>query len=160
MGAAGRTGGGHGRRPPAAGHRGARDALARYRRYRLRRVDTVRLDDYIVSLANYLRARGVTALFLRKVAEPLGASGNIADLNFAAAADGVVVMRHVEINGRMDRVISVIKSRDSEFDPLVRRCVIDTTGFRIGDPVPDVEGTAMSLMRLHAAGAPREPMDE
>jgi circadian clock protein KaiC len=106
------------------------------------------LADYVVALTNFLRGHGVTSLLIRDVIELVGSTVSVGGLTFAATADNILVLRHVEIDNRLARVISVVKTRDSDFDPAVRRYSIGDDGLGIGEPLHGVEGTMMGLARL------------
>jgi circadian clock protein KaiC len=115
--------------------------------------------DYVVALTNFLRGHGVTSLLIRDAVELAGSTVSVGGLTFAATADNILVLRHVEIDNRLARVISVVKTRDSDFDPAVRRYSIADDGLGIGEPLQGVEGTMMGLARLRTIpdADPREP---
>jgi circadian clock protein KaiC len=117
------------------------------------------LADYVVALTNYFRGRGVTSLLIRDIVEVAGSTVSIGGLTFAATADNILMLRHLEIDNQLERVVWVVKTRDSHFDPAVRRYSIADNGLVIGDRLQGVEGTLMGLARLRTTpgDGTREP---
>lgn len=106
------------------------------------------LNDYTIALINYLRGQGVTSLLIQDLAEIADTRVSVANVTMAATTDGILLMRHVELNGRLERVLSVIKQRDSTLDPLLRRYAIDAHGLHIGDPIEGVEQVLTGIARV------------
>ena len=92
-----------------------------------------RMYGFAVALTNELQARGTTALFTIEldtlapgdVGVPLPAS--------SAAMDNGVLLRAVERQARLRRWVSVLKLRQSGFDPAIREFVIGDRGVEVGD---------------------------
>jgi hypothetical protein len=56
----------------------------------------------------------------------------------ATLAQNLLLMRYVEYRGEFHRILSLLKVRDSDFDPSIRRYMITSEGLRILAPVaPD-----------------------
>ena len=54
---------------------------------------------------------------------------------YSGAMDNIVLMRFAEREGRLRRLLSVLKVRDSEFDHAVREFTIGVGGIRVpADP--------------------------
>jgi hypothetical protein len=119
-------------------------------------LDASRLNDYVVSLINYFRSNGITSVYVRDVSQLAGSPLSIAGLTFSATACNVLLLHHVELGGRLGFVASVVKTRDSAFDPVVRHYAIDPSGIHVGEPLLPSQGTLTGSV---AQGAEREAGD-
>jgi circadian clock protein KaiC len=106
--------------------------------------------DYLTALTTYLRTQRVTTLLVKEIAELAGAPLTLAGLTVSVTVDNILLLRHVELDGQLERVVSVIKIRDSDFDTTVRRYRIGPDGVTIGEPMRGVEGVLMGLARLRS----------
>lgn len=89
-----------------------------------------RLPGYLSALANELRSRGVTAL----ATEETHSLFSTAELTLDAASasfDNIVALRYRERGGRLERLLSIIKARDSAFDSAVVPFTISEQGIAI-----------------------------
>jgi circadian clock protein KaiC len=96
-----------------------------------------RFRELFYALATHLREEGVTALLTAEIPELLG-SAQLTGRAVSSIADNVILLRYVEVAGRLDRAISVLKMRGSEHGTELRRLSIGTAG-------PSVEGAFPSL---------------
>lgn len=104
-----------------------------------------RTNRFFSCLANELRARGVTVLMTLETRDahsntiyaPYGVSGFV---------DNLLFMRFVEERGRVRRLLSITKMRDTDYDVGVRELRISSNGMQIaglfasdGDIIPSAE---------------------
>ena len=80
-------------------------------------------------------------------------SGYNGVVTVSVTVDNILLLRHVELDGQLERIISVIKIRDSGFDPAVRRYTIGPGGVAIGAPLRGVEGVLLGLAHLRTGSA-------
>jgi circadian clock protein KaiC len=52
----------------------------------------------------------------------------------------ILVLRQTELRGRVRKVISVLKMRDSDFDSSVRELIVSRRGIHIGEAILDADG--------------------
>ena len=90
-----------------------------------------RLPLFFTALANELRAAGVTTLYTAETPDLLGVSDLVRLPPYAGAMDNILLMRLAEREGRLRRLLSVLKVRDSDFDHTVREYVISDGGIRV-----------------------------
>lgn len=91
----------------------------------------VRYKDYVYSLVNSFRQRGITSLLTSEIAEIFG-SFSISAYGISFVADNVLLLRYVELGGMIARAISVLKMRGSDHDKEVREYQIaPASGIRI-----------------------------
>lgn len=100
-----------------------------------------RLTRYIASLAHELRALGATTLVTMESRNILGSSMELPNEGLASLLEGLIVLRYAEVEGRVRRLVSVTKIRDSAFDPLIRELHISARGLEVGGTLaPCVSG--------------------
>jgi circadian clock protein KaiC len=106
------------------------DGLAALRAFAFARE---RVPAFLAAIANELRARDATCLFTLETGDPVGPEPPpIADL--AAIAESIVMLDLQRREGRLERTISVLKARDSAFDPVLYGFTIGDDGVSIGVP--------------------------
>jgi circadian clock protein KaiC len=110
----------------------------------------VQLTDYIMSLTNYLRGHGVTVLMINDMAELAGGVVSVGGFTFSATADNILLMRHAEVESRLQLTLAVIKMRDSAFDPDVRQYTIEADGLHIGEPLRARNGWGRSTTEIRS----------
>lgn len=90
-----------------------------------------RLVPFLVALCHRLRAQGVATLLSAETptVEDIGIAVPLADA--AAALDNVVLLRYVEPRSRLHRLISILRVRESGFDPTVREFSITDRGIEV-----------------------------
>ncbi|HVL24211.1 MAG TPA: ATPase domain-containing protein [Thermomicrobiales bacterium] len=85
------------------------------------------------ALAQQLRDRGVTTLINMEI-DTFAAPYLISPVqNVSASVDNAVLLRTVELGSSLRRVVSILKERQTGFDPTIREFVIDPRGMVIGD---------------------------
>jgi len=93
-----------------------------------------RIQPFLNAFTNELQARNVTTMITVELKDLLG---TIVEMPFTGASeivDNILLLRHVEVRARIYRTMSVIKMRDSEYDPLIRVMTISKHGVDIGAP--------------------------
>lgn len=87
-----------------------------------------RLSHYLPALTNELRALGVTTVYSLEAGNILGPAMPIDVGDLSLLAENLVILRYVEVNARLHRLISVLKIRDSDFDPRLHEFVLTNRG--------------------------------
>jgi circadian clock protein KaiC len=116
-------------------------------------------SDYLIALTTYLRTQWVTTLLLKEIPELAGGPLTLAGMTVSVTVDNILLLRHVELDGQLERIVSVIKIRDSAFNARVHRYHIGGGGFAIGEPLAGVEGILIGLARLRSESAPPPARD-
>lgn len=120
-------------------------------------VDPVRLNQYLTALMNELRALGVTTVYTFAVPDMTAPYIREPVRDLVVPSDNLIIMRYVEMNMRLHRMISVLKVRNSDFDPALYEYVTTGQGLRIGRTPDDASPTSPR----REDGAPRqEPVAE
>ncbi|RKH62469.1 ATPase domain-containing protein [Corallococcus aberystwythensis] len=103
-------------------------------------IDPARRRVFLASLAMRLRMRGVTSLFTREVPKIVGTELDFTDAPVAILGENLVLLRYVELHGKMHRLLSVLKMRDSEYSPDLREFQIQDTGVKVLAPMRSAVG--------------------
>jgi circadian clock protein KaiC len=115
-----------------------------------------RLGPVLTALLVQLRRNGVTAVFAKEISKITGPDLDFGDTPIAVTAENLLFLRHVEWQGRLLRVLSVLKMRESGFDPFVRQFEITNEGVKLMDPVTSAEGQLTGIGRaVYARGESR-----
>jgi circadian clock protein KaiC len=93
---------------------------------------TERFGLFLNALTHRLRQACVTTILTEEL--PLyGHAGHIAAMRASAMTENIVLMRYVEANSGLYRMMSVIKQRESAHDTTIRRLVIDERGLHVAE---------------------------
>ena len=63
----------------------------------------------------------------------------------SASIDNIILLRYVEIEGRLGRAISVLKMRGSSHETQLRQARIDDAGMHVGQPFRDYFGVLTGI---------------
>ncbi len=101
--------------------------------------DKVRYKDYVYSLVNSFRQQGITSMLTSEITEIFGAF-NVSEYGISFVADSVILLRYVELSGRIARAVSVLKMRGSDHAKDIREYQIFAEGgVRVLTPFVDYE---------------------
>jgi circadian clock protein KaiC len=104
-----------------------------------------------------LRSMGVTSLFTRKISKLIGPELDFSDSAMANVAENLLFLRHVELYGRLYRVLSILNLRNSRFDSSLREFEIRDEGLRVLSPFNSAEGLLTGQARPVSAPG-KEPV--
>lgn len=110
-------------------------------------VDKERGPAFFNALVVALRGLGVTTLMTKEVSKIAGPELDFSDTAITVAIENFIFLRFVELRGRLHRILSVLKMRDSTYDGDVREFVIGEAGFRVLAPVSAAEGLLTGMAR-------------
>src|SRR6185503_11589864 len=103
-----------------------------------------RFSEVVYALAKHLHARGVTLNMNMEVADLLG-SGQLSGHGLSFAADNVIQLKYVEIEGHLERGLSVLKARGVRHATDVRRLSVEKDGVEVGSPFEGLRGVLTGL---------------
>lgn len=116
----------------------------------LERVFSLRsFREFVISLTSLLKQRRITTLFTSTTPNLIGGA-SITEKHISTLTDSIVLMRYVELGGRMHRSLNVLKMRGSAHDVDLREYVIDAKGMHIGKPFTGVSGILTGTPRPSA----------
>jgi circadian clock protein KaiC len=94
-------------------------------------VDRSRIGNFFSALANELRVLGVTTIYSLEVPDILGPAVRVPVEDVSSLAENLILLRFVERRSQLYRLISILKVRDSDFDPSLYEFAITGAGVRI-----------------------------
>lgn len=110
---------------------------------------TERKFGYLGALINYLRARNVTTYFTLDIPTIVGPELDLSDTPLSVVAENLILMRNVEYQNQLHRVLSVLKMRFSDHDRSIHEYTIaDERGVEILGPAPLAEGLLTGSARV------------
>lgn len=107
--------------------------------------DKTRYKDYVYSLVNYFRQHGITSMLTSEIPEIFG-SFVVSEYGISFVADNVILLRYVELAGRISRAVSVLKMRGSNHDKGVHEYQIASQiGVQILSPFTEYDSVLSGL---------------
>lgn len=100
---------------------------------------TMELREHIHLLADFLKSKNVTSIFINEQTE-LSGKLTIAGNGTSYVMDTVILLRYVEIHSEMRKAISVLKMRGSKHDKEIRELEIGDKGIEVKLPFSDYSG--------------------
>jgi circadian clock protein KaiC len=116
-----------------------------------------RFAPFLTALFNELRARGVTTITSTELQPIIGPSVNVPLPGVSPLVEGAILMRYVELQSRMQRVIVVLKLRGSEHGKEVRELRIGPEGLEVGASFGAAEALLTGTARQPTTVNNREP---
>ncbi len=106
-----------------------------------------RMKPLLTALIIRLRDAEVTSVFVKEVPKIAGTDLDFSDTPISVTAENVLFLRHIELRGRVHRILSVLKMRESGYDPYVREFEIDEHGFKVLEPLASAAGLLTGVAR-------------
>jgi len=108
-----------------------------------------RMAHYLNALMNELRVQGVTTVYTLEVADILGPNIRAPIGDLSSLAENLVLLRYIELRSRLFRLISILKVRDSSFDPVLHEYVLTDHG-----PVIEQSSASAEAIMAGSSGLP------
>jgi circadian clock protein KaiC len=93
--------------------------------------EPTRMGHFLTALTNELRVLGVTTVYTMEVADIIGPTIRAPIDDLSSVAENLVLLRFIELRSRLYRLISVLKVRDSDFDPSLHQYATTDQGLAI-----------------------------
>ena len=104
-----------------------------------------RLPAYLAALTSLLRARGATTLLSAEATTVVGAPLDLPIPTLAATVENAILLRYVELRSQLHRLISIIKTRESDYDTSIREFRITAHGLHVAASFESAEAVLTSL---------------
>ena len=117
--------------------------------------DLDRAPAFLTALTNELRARTVTSLFSTDVKPVLSPTLDLPVPALSATMENIILLRYVELESELRRLISVVKMRDSDYDSAIRKFSITAHGLEVAEPYDRTEP-----IMTRSANPTRPPAEE
>lgn len=113
--------------------------------------EPARMGQFFAALTQELRRRGVTTLFTLETPRLFGSELDVpVGSGLSAVAENLLFLRHVELDGRLRRLLSIFKVRDTDYDPSLREFVITSKGVEVQPPFQSPPETLLTGLARHA----------
>jgi circadian clock protein KaiC len=112
------------------------DGVSGYRRAFERADEPMR---ELLKIGRYLRNMNVTGIITNEVHQITG-SFRVTEQNVSHLADNIIVLRHLEHDSELRKVIGVLKMRTNNFENTLRTFAITEDGLTIGEPLTGLRG--------------------
>lgn len=103
--------------------------------FRRAATDPPRVESFFSAIANELRVRNVTTLYTFETHRTLSPYLEVPPSGVSAVLENWVALRFAAVEPRLQRVLSLVKVRDSDFDMSTREFSITDSGIHVGAPV-------------------------
>lgn len=118
-----------------------------------------RVREVFAALSDELAREDVTTVYTMEMPDLLGPRIEVPLAGISAITHNIILMRHVELEARLYRLLSILKLRDGDYDGAIREFRITDNGIEIADTFELAEriltGSAKTngaRAREHAAG--------
>ena len=103
-----------------------------------------RFKELVYAFTKHFRALGVTLHMNMEMAELLG-SAQLSGYGISFAADNVIQLQYIELEGRLERGISVLKVRGVKHSTEVRKMTLGAKGVEVGFAFKGLRGVLTGL---------------
>jgi circadian clock protein KaiC len=86
------------------------------------------------------KTKGISSLLLYEAPQMMGNFLSVGDSGLSFLVDAIVLMKPVEINSSIRRLLGIIKMRGSDHDKLLREFEITSHGIEVQNPFTNYEG--------------------
>lgn len=104
-----------------------------------------RLVEFFATLSNELRSLGVTTVATWELRDLFGPTVTTPSSEISSLMDNLIMLRQVEIDSRYARAMSILKVRDSAFDPVIHELTIGNNGLGLSLPLKPVASASTGL---------------
>jgi circadian clock protein KaiC len=120
-------------------------------------VEPSRLSRFMAILTNELRACAVTTLYTWETQEVIGPGIQMPVMGISSLLESVIALRYVEHRSRTRRLVSIVKVRDSDFDPSLREFSITDRGLSVAGTFESAEEVLSGFARDRTDHHPSAP---
>ncbi len=106
-----------------------------------------RAPGFLTALVNVLRSRGVTTLMTQQNQVLFGPRLDAKLEGMEAIVDNIVFLRYVEFRSQLYRMLSILKMRESDYQPALREFSISTRGIDVAETFESAEAILTGLAR-------------
>ena len=103
-------------------------------------LDRDRGDLFFAALSRRLRLAGVTTLYTKEVPKVAGSELDFSNTPIAILGENLLLLRFVELRGRLHRTLSILKMRDSGYQSAVREFEITDKGIGVLGALRSAQG--------------------
>ncbi|WP_426733603.1 RAD55 family ATPase [Myxococcus faecalis] len=115
--------------------------------------DSSRMPSFFAALTQELRSSCATTIFSLETPRLFGPVLDVPlESGPSAVAENLFFLRHVELEGRLRRLLTIFKLRDTDYDPSIREFVISRQGIEVQPPFDVALDTLLTGLARHRSG--------
>lgn len=104
-----------------------------------------RVQPFLAALAAVLRGRDITTILTHELPRMAGISMDGGYEQLGATIDNIITLQYVELRSELHRLISILKVRDSDFDPSIREFTISEGGLHVANTFGSAEAVLTGI---------------
>jgi circadian clock protein KaiC len=112
-----------------------------------------RLPSFLAAVTNLLRAENVTTLMAAEADAFVGEDLRVPIPSLSALVENIVLLRYVELNSHLRRLISILKVRETDYDASIREFHVTNQGIEVADTFDSAEAILTGVARRVTFGA-------
>jgi circadian clock protein KaiC len=116
-----------------------------------------RVPGFLTALINELRSRGVTSLLTHQSNVLFGPRLEARLEGVEAIVDNIIFLRYVELRSQLYRMLSILKMRESDYEPALREFSISTQGIDVAETFESAEAILTGQARPLEPRRPSAP---
>jgi len=98
-----------------------------------------RITQHLHALGRYLQNMGVTTFLVDETSDLIG-EFQATEEQISYLADNIILLRHLELQGELQKAIGVLKQRTSDYERTLRQFQITEQGLVVGEPFTNLRG--------------------
>lgn len=110
-----------------------------------------RFGSFLSALSNELRSIGATTLYSEET-EFFSSAPELPNRELGSVVDNVIFLRYFELRSQLHRLISILKVRESAYEPEIREFSITGKGLKISDSFDSAESLLTGHARIMSTG--------
>jgi circadian clock protein KaiC len=114
-----------------------------------------RIKDVFAALVDSLQKEGVTTLYTMETPDLMGARLEVPIAGVSQITHNTILLRHLEIDAHLYRLISILKLRESDYGTGIREFRIKDDGLEVAQPFSGIERMLGGAAQLSEGGAKR-----
>ncbi|MFY0527745.1 RAD55 family ATPase [Archangium gephyra] len=128
-------------------HRARRLVLDGLEHFLQEPLDPTRTPGFLTAFVNTLRSRGVTLLMTQQTPVLFGPQLETKLEGVEGIVDNILFLRYVELRSQLYRMLSILKMRESDYQPALREFSISTRGIDVAETFESAEAILTGLAR-------------
>lgn len=117
-------------------------------------VEKERISRFFAVLVNELRVRGVTTVYTMETRDVVGPGVRVPIRGVSSLVENLLALRYLEYHARSRRLLSVLKMRNSGYDPALREFgIVDGRGIEMLGAFEDIDELLTGFGRDRTSGS-------
>ena len=100
------------------------------------------------ALCHYLKNMGVTIILINETEQIAGNEFRVTEKGLSYLADNLIFLRYLELQGKILKIIGVLKKRVSDFERTIREYEITRYGIKVGEPLTGLQGILYGIPQI------------